>query len=104
MSNEERITVSRNDLAMASILDAHITAEERATGAALSAERLGAMRKHHVRLYTNRLHMASQGIRGVNVEETERLLTLWREMEGKTFAEMSNDQQLEVLDALVAGE
>jgi hypothetical protein len=104
VTDEGKIVVGRHLPALQAKFDELVTPAVRMMATHLPAEKLDELRRVHVRRYTNRLRMAEGGIRGVNVEETERLLGLWRGMAGKKFDELDRDQQTEVLDALAAGE
>lgn len=65
--------------------------------ALITAELVATLRARHVRMYEMRL--AGNRI-GVNVDETTRYLELWRGMEGKGWAELSQPERGEVFDAL----
>jgi hypothetical protein len=100
---DDRIMVGRGDEAIASLLDEVVdrAGGEEELAAKATPEKIAALRAEHVRRYENRLRIAGQQKHTpVNVEETGRLLALWKDMEGKTFSALSEDQRLEVLDAL----
>jgi hypothetical protein len=95
----ERITVGRHVDQVRELLDALISPEDYAAAEALLSDELAALRDQHVRMYQRRL----DGNRvGVDVNETARLLELWRGVADRPFTELTPEQQVEVLDALVS--
>mgnify|MGYP001610688840 CR=1 FL=1 len=99
MSNE-RVVVGRGDSEIEAVLDGLLEdGQAEILACEATPEKIAALRSHHVTRYRRNL---DAHYRYVNVAETERLLSLWTEMGGKSFSELSDDQKLEVLDAIAA--
>ncbi len=101
MKSDDRIVVGRGDPEIREQLDAVIGEDYSGLVALATPEKMAELRERHVRLYTFRLDFQ---LGGVNVRETERLLSVWQGVAGKEFSELSDEAKLEVLDALVAEE
>lgn len=96
----DRIVVSREEDEIREVLDGLLEEDYPGLVAKATPERLAELAERHVLLYQRRLDSGSPA---VNVEETERLLGVWREVRSKeTFEALSDSARLEVLDALAA--
>lgn len=96
---DDKIVMGRGDPGVRAMLDALLEEDYPGLVEKATPEKIAELGQRHCKLYRFRL---DSSLVAVNVEETERLLAVWKSVVGKTFAELSDEAKLEVLDALAA--
>ncbi len=75
----------------------------------LNERQVRALADAHVHMYERRIHQAKSGFAGIRVDECERLLALWKSVQGK-LAEgnwrlrLTAPEINEIRDALISGD